>query len=453
MTTGAGNLAAQMTEKSRGKVVDSKVVESKVAESKAVEKPGVGKKVMEKRRALGRGLESLIPSPQPSRIATSDTELGPRVVMPAVGSPGVGSAGQETAAVSPLSEAGAVLDQAQQADAPNPSSALHVEAVVSPISELVDLQAQEESPLKPTPGLSGARGTNWEPSVTTSVGENRAPMSSSSGDEVVKLALDLIDQNPHQTRRFFGEETLRELGESIRVQGVLQPIVVRVHGEGRYKLILGERRVRASRLAGLETIPAIVKRVSEQQAAEMTLVENLQRQDLNCVEQAEAFSNLSKEFQLTQEQIGARVGLSRETVSNYMRVLSLPEGVLGALISGKLTFSHAKVMLQMKTKDPVSLWYYAKKAIDHGMSVKRFEDFVLGKFNPPEDRPPGDTKHAMGGGARWVDPNVKAAQRSLEEVLGMRVRIRDRQGRGKILIEYSTIDDFQRVVEMLGGRK
>jgi ParB family chromosome partitioning protein len=272
-----------------------------------------------------------------------------------------------------------------------------------------------------------------------------------SGDEVLRLDLDLIDENPHQTRRTFREDTLRELGESIRVQGVLQPIVVRESGEGRYKLILGERRIRASRLAGIETIPAIVKRVNEQQAAEMTLVENLQRQDLDCVEQAEAFAKLSREFHLTQEQIGARVGLSREAVSNYMRLLSLPEGVVGALIGGRLTFSHARVLLQLKTKDPVSIWYYAKKAIDHGMTVKRFEDFVAGKFSLPDERPPGDTKHDMGGGARWVDPNVKAAQRSLEEVLGMRVRIRDRAGRGKIVIEYATIDDFQRVVGMLRG--
>jgi ParB family chromosome partitioning protein len=124
---------------------------------------------------------------------------------------------------------------------------------------------------------------------------------------------------------------------------------------------------------------------------------------------------------------------------------------VGALIGGRLTFSHARVLLQLKTKDPVSIWYYAKKAIDHGMTVKRFEDFVAGKFSLPDERPPGDTKHDMGGGARWVDPNVKAAQRSLEEVLGMRVRIRDRAGRGKIVIEYATIDDFQRVVGMLRG--
>jgi ParB family transcriptional regulator, chromosome partitioning protein len=128
---------------------------------------------------------------------------------------------------------------------------------------------------------------------------------------------------------------------------VLQPVVVRPGKEGRF-ILMGERRLRASRMAGKTTIPVIVKRVSEQQAAEMTLVENLQRQDLNCVEQAEAFANLSKQFKLTQEEIGKRAGVSREQVSNYMRLLALPEGVIGALQKGRLTYSHARVLLQLR---------------------------------------------------------------------------------------------------------
>ena len=139
--------------------------------------------------------------------------------------------------------------------------------------------------------------------------------------------MDLIDDNPHQTRSDFDEEMLKELARSIQVQGVIQPIVVRPGKEGTYVLILGERRLRASKLAGKTTIPAIVKRVSEQQAAEMTIVENLQRQDLDCLEQAEAFASLSTEFGLTQEEIGKRVGASRETVSNYLRLLKLPYDV------------------------------------------------------------------------------------------------------------------------------
>jgi ParB family chromosome partitioning protein len=223
-------------------------------------------------------------------------------------------------------------------------------------------------------------------------------------------------------------------------------VVVRPGKEGRFVLILGERRLRASSLAEKTTIPAIVRRVSEQQAAEMTLVENLQRQDLNCVEQAEAFSNLSKQFNLTQEEIGGRAGVSRETVSNYMRLLALPEGVIGALQMGRLTYSHARALLQLR--DKVQIWTYAKRAIEEKMSVAKLEDLVLGVSAPIGQ---GAAKN-KGGGARWVDPNVKAAQRTLEEVLGMRVRIRDRNGRGRILIEYATIDDFDRVVRMLKGK-
>jgi ParB family chromosome partitioning protein len=187
-----------------------------------------------------------------------------------------------------------------------------------------------------------------------------------------------------------------------------------------------------------------VRRVSEQQAAEITLVENLQRQDLNCIEQAEAFANLSTQFKLTQDEIGMRAGISRETVSNYMRLLNLPESVIGALLTGKLTYSHARVLLQLR--DDAEIWKFAKKAMEEKMSVTNLEELVLGSGLPR----PGAVNRS--GGARWVDPNVKAAQRSLEEVLGMRVRISDRRGRGKISIEYATLEDFDRVVGMLKGR-
>jgi ParB family chromosome partitioning protein len=266
------------------------------------------------------------------------------------------------------------------------------------------------------------------------------------GETVFLVGIDRIDPNPFQTRRDFNEQALAELRDSIAAQGVLQPIVVRPGVEGRFILILGERRLRASKMAGKTTIPVIVRRVSEQQAAEMTLVENLQREDLNCVEQAEAFANLSTEFKLTQEQIGARAGISRESVSNYMRLLTLPEGVIGALQKGKLTYSHARTLLHLR--DNVQIWKFAQKAMEEKMSVAKLEDLVLGMSAPIGGR----DEPNKGGGARWVDPNVKAAQRSLEEVLGMRVRIRDRKGRGRIVIEYGTLEDFDRVVGMLKGK-
>jgi ParB family chromosome partitioning protein len=211
-------------------------------------------------------------------------------------------------------------------------------------------------------------------------------------------------------------------------------------------LILGERRLRASKLAGKTTIPTIVKRVSEQQAAEMTLVENLQREDLDCLEQAEAFSSLSSEFGLTQEEIGKRVGASRETVSNYLRLLKLPADVKTYLNRGFLTYSHARELLALDDNAQISK--LATLAVKKRMSVLQLEDEVMNLSIPRG--PEGD--RAPNSPPRAVDPNVRAAQRSLETVLGMRVRIRDRRGKGKITIEYGTLEDFDRVVGMLKGK-
>jgi ParB family chromosome partitioning protein len=385
----------------------------KTAEKTGTEK--VSEKLAEKRRALGRGLESLLP--------------GPRVV--------------------PVPTVPTLPQSARKDGAPAPaSSQFPVPSSQGPDSSL-------SSSLLSSSGVDGGRaGTPVAPlealeglAVPGTVDELQAVASgrSADGDQVFRLAIDQIDHNPHQTRKEFDQELLQELANSIQVQGVLQPIVVRPGSEGRFILILGERRLRASRMAGKTTIAVIVKRVSEQQAAEMTLVENVQRQDLNCVEQAEAFANLSTEFKLTQEEIGARAGVSRETVSNYMRLLALPEGVIGALQKGRLTYSHARALLQLR--DNVQIWKFAQKAIEEKMSVAKLEDLLLGVSAPIRRGEPKD-----GGGARWVDPNVKAAQRTLETVLGMRVRIRDRKGRGKIVIEYATLEDFDRVVRMLKGK-
>jgi ParB family chromosome partitioning protein len=268
------------------------------------------------------------------------------------------------------------------------------------------------------------------------------PSLSETRDSVVQIALEQIEENPYQTRYHFGDQALEELASSIRANGVVQPVVVRPGADGRYTLILGERRCRASKLAGKTTIPAMVRRVSDQQAAEMTVVENLQRQDLNCIEQASAFSKLSRDFGLTQEQIGQRVGVSRESVSNYMRLLKLPAAVLQHLQEGRLGFSEARVLLQLL--DPALIEKIADEAVRKHLSVAQLEE-VVDRTNIPlvKDETPQR--------ARWVDPNVRAAQTEMERVLGMRVRIRDRKGKGKIVIEYATLEDFDRVVDMLKG--
>jgi ParB family chromosome partitioning protein len=240
---------------------------------------------------------------------------------------------------------------------------------------------------------------------------------------------------------------LAELAESIRANGVVQPIVVRPGASGRYVLVLGERRCRASKLAGKGTIPAIVRRVSDQQAAEMTVVENLQRADLNCMEQASGFSKLSKEFNLTQQQIGERVGLSRESVSNYMRLLKLPGTVMQYLMDGRLGFSEARELLKLEENETIEK--VAKHAVEKQMSSLTLQDWIEKlMFDRESPLPQAEKAH----GARWVDPNVRAAQNELQRTLGLKVKISDRRGKGKIVIEYGSVDDYERVVGMLKGK-
>jgi ParB family chromosome partitioning protein len=265
------------------------------------------------------------------------------------------------------------------------------------------------------------------------------------GEAISRIALDRIDENPYQTRRAFDQKALEELAESIRANGIVQPIVVRPSSDGRYTLILGERRCRAAKLAGEMTIPAIVRQVSNEQAAEMTIVENLQRQDLNCLEQAHAFARLSREFGLTQEQIGQKTGCSRESVSNYMRLLKLPEEVQQLLVEGKLGFSEARVLLQLV--NPETIPHFAKEAVEKQLSVAQLTALV------DYANLPGDSAPDRENGTRWVDPNVRAIQTELEQLLGCRIRINDRKGKGKIVIEYASLEDFDRVVEMLKGKE
>jgi ParB family chromosome partitioning protein len=281
------------------------------------------------------------------------------------------------------------------------------------------------------------------PRIEANAADTEPAAQAASGDAVLQIPLDQIDENPYQTRSTFEGESLQELADSINANGVVQPVVVRRGKEGRYVLILGERRCRASKLAGKTTVPAIVRAASDQQAAEMTIVENLQRQDLNCVDQATAYARLSRDFAMTQEQIGQRVGVSRESVSNYLRVLKLPEPVLQYVREGKLGFSEARVLLTLV--EPSLIPKIAEQAIGKHLSVEQLGNLVFNTNLPMQ-------KEKQPANARAVDPNVRAAQTQLEQTLGMRVQIKDRKGKGRIVIEYATLEDFDRVVEMLGRK-
>src|SRR5215472_17328363 len=303
-------------------------------------------KQVEKRRALGRGLDSLLPS-------------GPRVVPPPVTNP---TARPEPAPSSPkrMSEP---IGQSPAGAAPGAVSGTGGAVLPTNLAELP----------------AGAPHTEPAPSW---------PRGSEPHDRMQQIPLDLIDENPYQTRTNFDEAALNELADSIKANGLAQPVVVRPGANGRYILVLGERRCRASKLAGKKSVSAILRQLGNEQAAEMTIVENLQRQDLNCLEQAHAFVRLSREFNLTQEQIGQRTGVSRESVANYMRLLKLPKPVLDLIGEGKLGFSEARVLLEaLPHMDTTSIMDLAFDAVDGGLTVRHLKLQVERLIHPQANRP------------------------------------------------------------------
>jgi len=284
------------------------------------------------------------------------------------------------------------------------------------------------------------------------LGASNRPAAPAQGEQVQQLPLEVIDQNRYQTRSIITEESLKELAASIAASGVMQPITVRPMTGGRFELIAGERRLRASQMAGKKTIPAIVRQVSDEQAMEMTIVENLQREDLNPMEEARAFYRLSSEFGLTQEQMSQRTGKERATIANYLRLLRLPEGVQIDISRGFVSFGHAKVLLTLPT--PETQNSVSVRIVKEGLSVRETEDLVAHILHFKENIE--EAKKKLEADAMFkeaaIDPNVIAAQRDLERSLGCRVEIKDRHGKGKIVIKYTSLEDFDRIVEILSGK-
>jgi ParB family chromosome partitioning protein len=264
------------------------------------------------------------------------------------------------------------------------------------------------------------------------------------GGKPREIPLDQIDRNPFQTRTHVDEEQLAELAASITANGVVQPILVRPLASGRFQLIAGERRWRASQLAGKPTIPAILRQVSDEQAMEITIVENLQRADLNAMEQARAFERLSREFHMTQEQMAQRTGKDRATVANFLRLLKLPSGVQGRVESGELSFGHARALLAFEHAEEMEK--AALRAISLSLSVRQLESYVQGLLHPERNEkkaPKADLP---------MDPNVREAQDRLQRTLGLRVTIEDKNGRGRVIIEYARLEDFDTLIDQLGGK-
>jgi ParB family chromosome partitioning protein len=254
---------------------------------------------------------------------------------------------------------------------------------------------------------------------------------------MIRVAVALIDPNPLQPRTVFQPERLRELADSIQIHGMIQPLVVRPHGE-RYQLVAGERRWRAARIAGLAEVPAIVQAVPDDRLLEITLVENIQREDLNPLEVAHALDRLARELKLSHEEIARRTGKDRTTITNMLRLLKLPLDIQQLVAERRLSMGHARSILGLPTEELQR--QVAEKATAQGLSVRQVERLVQRMTSSREPKP----------GEEVLDPNVKAAIAEMERILGTRVRILGKPDqRGRIEIEYYSGDDLQRIYTLI----
>ena len=252
-------------------------------------------------------------------------------------------------------------------------------------------------------------------------------------NELQHLSLECIQRGKYQPRGDMDQASLEELAQSIKAQGVMQPIVVRLVAKNTYEIIAGERRWRASKLAGLETIPALVRDVSDEAAIAMALIENIQREDLNPVEEAVALQRLQKEFELTQQEVANAVGKSRASVANLLRLIGLPDEVKTLLAHGDLEMGHARALLGLPAEQQVEA---ARQVVARGFTVRQTEALVR---NMQVGKP--DKEKTV------VDPDVKRLEQKLAERLGTQVQIKHGQkGKGKLVISYATLEELQGVL-------
>ena len=256
---------------------------------------------------------------------------------------------------------------------------------------------------------------------------------STSSEEIVELNLDELRPNPYQPRINFNEEALNDLASSIKNHGVFQPIIVKKSIKG-YEIIAGERRVRASRIAGLKTIPAIIRTFTDDQMMSIALLENLQRENLNIIEEAKAYKLMLERLSLTQEELAVKVGKSRSHITNILGILRLPDDVQSLLKFGKLSMGHARVL--SKLEDNKKIAELANKIVDNDLSVRDLERMIDDSF----ERKVKNHKHVES-----VDPNLRDIENNLMEKFDTKVKIRD----NKIEIKFNNIADLNRILEII----
>ena len=259
-------------------------------------------------------------------------------------------------------------------------------------------------------------------------------------DGLSTLAVDTVYRSPHQPRRRINEEGIEELAASIRSQGLLEPIIVRPRAEGGYEIVAGERRWRAAQRAGLESIPALIREIDDRQAMAIALIENIQREDLNPLEEAAAFERLQAEYGMTHEEIADAVGRTRPAVSNLLRLLTLAPGVQRMIDGGELEMGHARALLGLPVEEQVAA---GRDVVRRSLSVRQTEALVKrlrsGETSGPE---PG------------TDPDTRRLERSTSDHLGAPVTITtNNKGRGRIVIRYSSLDELDGILARMGTRR
>ncbi len=255
---------------------------------------------------------------------------------------------------------------------------------------------------------------------------NDAPIAVSGEGELKEIRLEKLQRGKYQPRMEFDQEALNDLADSIKAQGVMQPIVVRSVSDDRFEIVAGERRWRASQIAGLDSIPALVRDISDEAAIAMALIENIQRENLNPMEEARALKRLQTEFDLSQQEVANAVGKSRPVIANLLRLLSLELGPAELLETGQIDAGHAKVLLALEGSQQVIA---ARKVADAKLSVRQTEALVKALLNPN----PTDFEAKS-------DPDIDRLERKLSEQFGTKVSIENKNGRGRLIIQYSNLD-------------
>ena len=295
-----------------------------------------------------------------------------------------------------------------------------------------------------TPKRKNALGRGLGALLEDSSNNASSDLQSSSGGNLNEIPLDQIQVNPYQPRTHFDREALEELAESIRVQGIIQPITVRKLSDKEYQLISGERRFQASKIAGLEAIPAYIRTADDQQMVEMALIENIQREDLNAIEIALSYQRLLEECKLKQEELGERVGKNRTTVNNYLRLLRLPPDIQAGIRDQKISMGHARALINIE--DVAKQLYIYKKIVEEGLSVRKVEQLVRDLMSKNADDPKPEKK----GSAQHKNYEVQQVQTRLSSHFGTRVSLKaDSQFRGEIKIPFVSTEDLNRILEII----